>query len=139
MRCRLHLAVLVGVFTGVALLAGSQDNANLNKFDVASVKRNTSGDNIIANRWSSPTRFVIENLPLKFVIEQAYLVKPYQIVGGPGWIRTERFDIVATTTSRGPHSPKVLAEMLRALLEERFSLRVHQESRLARAYILTTL
>jgi uncharacterized protein (TIGR03435 family) len=55
-----------------------------------------------------------------------------QIVGGPNWLTTDTFTIIATAGSDTPAGPagvpaKLL--MLRRLLEERFLLRVHHDSR----------
>ena len=50
--------------------------------------------------------------------------------GGPSWIDSERFDVLAKAEGdlpRGPDSP--LPSMIRALLAERFNLVVHTEKR----------
>lgn len=63
---------------------------------------------------------------LKELIVMAYKVKPYQITG-PDWITTTRFDIVAKMPegSTKADAPK----MLQALLEDRFKLVVHRETK----------
>jgi uncharacterized protein (TIGR03435 family) len=55
-----------------------------------------------------------------------------QIVGGPDWMRTERFDISAVERTTAPQSGEVGARMLqllREVLAEHFKLRVHDETR----------
>jgi uncharacterized protein (TIGR03435 family) len=47
---------------------------------------------------------------------------------GPGWIRSERFTIEATT-DEGTPVPVMRGPMLQAVLEDRFKLRVHRETR----------
>ena len=38
-------------------------------------------------------RFTALNLPVVELIRFAYNVQPFQIDGGPGWIRSDRFDV----------------------------------------------
>ena len=40
-------------------------------------------------------RFCVSNAPLRMLILLAYELLDDQLVGGPGWINTDRFDIVA--------------------------------------------
>jgi uncharacterized protein (TIGR03435 family) len=63
-------------------------------FDVASVKLNVSGGSGVRMR-TQHGRLTIENAPLLQIIQQAFLVKDFQLSGGPGWITTERYDIDA--------------------------------------------
>lgn len=53
-----------------------------------------------------------------------------QITGGPAWLRSDYFDIVA----KGPGE---IHEMLRAILEERLGLKMHSEYREAPVFVLT--
>jgi uncharacterized protein (TIGR03435 family) len=68
------------------------------------------------------------------LIRQAYKLRDLQISGGPGWIKTDGFDIEARPAS--PVSRDKMNEMLRSLLAERFQLKVHTESRNLPAYAL---
>lgn len=104
------------------------------QFDVASVKVNKSGSTMMGMR-PLPTSFSMTNLPLRALIYQAYRLSTYQLVGGPSWIDSERFDIVAKAPegSRPDQTPL----MLRGLLAERFKLKVHGETREAQIYALT--
>ena len=72
--------------------------------------------------------------PLSSLITMAYGLQRYQMVGGPSWINSDRFDINAKAedgpevpTPRGTPSRQQL--MLRALLKERFALVAHNETR----------
>jgi uncharacterized protein (TIGR03435 family) len=95
-------------------------------FEAASVKRNTSSDPRI--RFETPPgRLNAINVPLRFLIRQAYRVPEARIIGGPSWLDTDRFDIVATAQSGA--SGDTVREMLRALLKERFGLALHMEPR----------
>jgi uncharacterized protein (TIGR03435 family) len=65
-------------------------------------------------------------LSLKDYIVSAYRVRIYQI-DGPDWLGSERFDINAKLPAGS--SPKDAAQMLQALLEDRFKLKIHREQR----------
>ncbi len=103
------------------------------EFDVASVKTNKSGPNMMSMR-TLPTSFNVTNLPLRLLITQAYRVSGYQLVGGPSWLDSERFDIVAKAPEGSRPDQTML--MLRGLLAERFKLKVHGETRETQIYAL---
>lgn len=65
-------------------------------------------------------------LSLKDYISAAYKVKIYQI-SGPDWIGGERFDIAATLPA-GAKQDQV-ADMLKALLADRFGMKFHTETK----------
>ena len=67
------------------------------------------------------------------LLQQAYSMKYFQI-SGPAWIGTERFDISATYAANP--SPEDFQAMLRAMLEERFGLKLHHETRTFDGYRL---
>ena len=114
-------------------------------FDVVSVKPNTQGA-------GGPTfvdvqpggRFIATNIPLAFLIGQAYRVQQFQITGAPAWMASERFDIearasgeLATRPDPNPAAPPGrLQLMLRAMLADRFKLKTHIEPRESQAYDL---
>ena len=96
-------------------------------FEVASLKPNKSGSNNIGIRFPGVGQFNVINMPLREMIRFASDLQPMQIEGGPDWISSDRFDIVAKAEGR-PTMPQVNA-MLRSLLAERFALRTHVETR----------
>jgi len=104
------------------------------EFDVASVKTNKSGPTMMALR-TLPTSFNVTNVPLRLLITQAYRLSGYQLVGGPNWLDSERFDIVAKAPEGSRPDQTML--MLRGLLAERFKLKVHGETRETQVYALT--
>jgi uncharacterized protein (TIGR03435 family) len=103
-------------------------------FEVASVKANQSGGLGIQLNTPGPDRFTATNIPLRDLIRFAHDVQDVRLVGGPDWIRSERFDIVAKAEQPFPAwgpagAPLPLLLMVRTLLGERFGLVVHQETR----------
>src|SRR5688572_15423889 len=107
-------------------------------FEVASIKPNKSGDFRRAMGPEPGGRFGALNVGLRELIGFAYGIPNAEaesrILGGPEWIRTERFDVAATT--EGAPSPDRLALMMRALLADRFKLKVRHDTREVPVYAL---
>jgi uncharacterized protein (TIGR03435 family) len=103
------------------------------EFDVASVKTNKSGPSMMAMR-TLPTSFTMTNIPLRILVMQAYRLSNYQLVGGPNWLDSDRFDIVAKAPEGS--RPDQVPLMLRGLLADRFKLKVHAETRETQVYAL---
>jgi uncharacterized protein (TIGR03435 family) len=102
-------------------------------FEATSIKRNTSGESRV--RFETPPgRLNALNVPIRFVIRQAYRVPESRIIGGPAWLDSDRFDIVATAANGATGDG--VREMLRALLKERFALALRAESRKMPVYVL---
>ena len=96
-------------------------------FDAASVKLNTTGSGGI-NMRTQHGRLTVENASLFQIIEQAFLVKEFQLSGGPGWIMTERYNIEARM-EKDDISDDNLWFSLQPLLANRFHLKFHRETK----------
>jgi uncharacterized protein (TIGR03435 family) len=121
-----RLAVLLFASTFSVVVNAGRQLPEGPTFEVASIKRNMSGET--RSRFEAPPgRLNAVNVPLRFVIRQAYRAPEARIIGGPSWLDTDRFDIAATTAN--PVNRDTVREMLRALLKERFALTLHQETR----------
>ena len=110
------------------------------RFDIASVKPNTSGDVAINVTLPAPDRFSATNIPLRDLIRFAYDVQDARLQS-PDWTRAARFDVIAKADHSlgawGPSGPPAeMLTMLRALLTERFSLAAHRETRTLPVYAL---
>ena len=114
--------------------AFSQDGITVPSFEVADVKANKSGDVRMAVDFQPGGRFSARNVPLRILIALAYHVRPDAVTGGPGWLGSERFDIVAKASQTTP--PEELRRMLQTLLAERFKLALHSDQKLLPAYSL---
>jgi uncharacterized protein (TIGR03435 family) len=130
------------IWIGVALLVIGTgiSRAQRPSFDVASLKLGDPNE----RRRGIGTRgnqLEVVNTPLKDMIGFAYDVETDQIVGGPKWVDTDLFTITArpnaATPLRAPDDPgTVLKPMLRSLLEVRFTLAVHRDTRVEPIYEL---
>lgn len=70
---------------------------------------------------------------LKDYIRVAYQIKDYQVVG-PDWITSERFDIAAKIPAGATRDQ--VPDMLKSLLEERFKIKTHMDSKEFPVYAL---
>lgn len=101
-------------------------------YEAASIKLNNSASGSSSSN-SSRGQVRFTNVMLKSLIERAYRVKPFQVTGPP-WMEDERFDIIAKFPEGTPNDQH--APMLRTLLEDRFKLAVHDESKDMQGYAL---
>jgi uncharacterized protein (TIGR03435 family) len=80
---------------------------------------------VTASRPFTPGTCRYQEALLPDIIAAAYGIR--NIVGGPSWMESERFDIDAKADRVRPQ--RELHQMLQALLEERFVLRARRETR----------
>ena len=80
-------------------------------------------------------RFHIDAARLSQIVGQAYDIQTVRVLGGPGWMSADLYDIVAKTGNVDAGENEVRA-MLRALLAERFKLAVHRETKELPLYTL---
>ena len=108
--------------------------AQQQSFEVASIKVNQSGDAIMLYQPRPGGRFTATNSSLSLLIQYAYSVKQFQISGAPGWVQSDRYDISATAGGNQPGLD--IRTMVRQLLEDRFHLQYHWETKEAPVYSL---
>jgi uncharacterized protein (TIGR03435 family) len=105
-------------------------------FDVVSIKRNlTDGDRTMRTSLT-PGRFSDPNTTVRVLMMTAFGVNNFQILGGPPWLGTERYDILAKIESPDAVSLEQLRPMLRALLTDRFHLKFRRETQELPRYAL---
>jgi uncharacterized protein (TIGR03435 family) len=129
--------MLGGLFwTAMAANAQSSETAGPPpSFEVASIRANRSGDGI-RNRFhlGHGGSFTATNCSLRLLIRYAFQIFPFQIAGAPGWVQSDGYDIAAKSAGDPPVS--AFPPMLRSLLEDRFQLKTHWETREAAVYDL---
>jgi uncharacterized protein (TIGR03435 family) len=102
---------------------------------VASVKK--SGDGFGAQMRIAPGMISARGVPVRLLMRQAFgQLQDFQLVGGPDWINSDRFDIEAKIEGGGLMSPQIVQSVLRQILEERFALKTHRETRELPIYAL---
>jgi bla regulator protein blaR1 len=147
--------VLVAAMSGLEIVSAQRvgDDPSV-KFDVATIKacrgdRGADGERRPEWRMPSPGRLRIDCLTLERIIYYAYAglgngrspllnvhpLTPNLVRGGPGWIRSERFDIEAKAEGAADRAT-MTGPMLRALLDDRFHLKMHRATEDAPLYAL---
>jgi len=131
--------LLISAILGAPALIWSQapstaDPASL-KFEVASLKPSAGGNLGGIRPAPGGERYVANNASLRLMLMVAYRLKRDQIIGGPGWADTDTYDMNAK--AERPSSVDDLHTMLKNLLTERFSLKLHRETRESSVYAMT--
>jgi uncharacterized protein (TIGR03435 family) len=109
-------------------------------FEVASVKKSAPpADRAIMIRVGARQgdRWLADNATLRMLIRSAYAPRYQmegQIIGGPNWMDTERFDIVATMEPTA--TADEMRAMVRSLLASRFKLVLGADTRELPVYFL---
>jgi uncharacterized protein (TIGR03435 family) len=83
------------------------------------------------------TELVVVNFSLNDLIKFAYSVQDKQIVGGPDWMGTDKWDINAKPDTPGMPSDVQMKSMVKKMLADRFALKFHNDQREMGAYVLT--
>lgn len=105
------------------------------RYEAATVKRNRDGGMVVSISTNAG-QFQASNVTVSVLLNQALRVPPAQIIGVPDWAQSERYDVVAKMPPGITLVAGVQQEMLRALLEERFKLTTHKETRELPMYAL---
>ena len=135
LSCR-FTAILVATSV-VRLLGQGQTDQKAMAFEVASIKRNTSdavGDGGLG--WGADSITGRNQSPAS-LLRMAFGVQADQIINTPAWASAERFDISAKVAPGIVFNAMTMFQpMLRKLLEERFGLKIHHETRELNVYRL---
>src|ERR1017187_1253904 len=132
------LGCVLGSLTPAQTASGSMQTSKASadpSFEVATIRPSNPND----VEWGLGTRgnhFWAQNTTVIDLISFAYELHAKQIVGGPPWCRTEKFDVEGVPNFEGRPLRVQLQTMLRKLLADRFQLKVHTEKRKLEVYIL---
>ena len=79
----------------------------------------------------------VVNATLKDMIETAYDVRLFQILGGPSWAGVTRYDVTATGGANQSRTGWTEVRLkVQAMLKDRFRLQLHRETRILPVYSL---
>ena len=112
-------------------------------FEVASVKPSDPNSSSVfgsipSMRPQGSGGIAVSNMPLRLLIRMAYGgLQDFQIVGGPPWQMTNKFDIAAKIPEGSTIGSPDLPSMMKTLLADRFKLKTHTETRELPIYALT--
>src|SRR5262249_45585915 len=148
---RVALLFAASVFALVPLFAQTNPNRKPS-FDVISIKPSAppGGGPVRIGGGARGDRYTMASANLRMLVQQAFQRIPVaptvgvaapqlQIIGGPGWMDSDRWDIQATADcSGGVLSREQLQLMIQSMLEDRFQMKAHLETREMPIYNLVT-
>lgn len=105
-------------------------------FEVASIRPQAPNDSGLFVRPPNRGQFTANGAVAKLLVMLAYDVQDSQIVGGPDWFATEKWNIQAKSNN-DQHSADETRLMLQHLLADRYSLRLHRSTAQLPVYVLT--
>jgi uncharacterized protein (TIGR03435 family) len=138
---KLLLAAALAVAIALPTLIGVVQAQGPAQFDVASIRPAAPGQRQVFFNITPAGGINVRNFPLRNLIEIAYGVRASQISGAPEWINTTPYDIVATVDKSAPNPEfkdmpdadrksieSQVSQRTRALLEDRFQLKIRRET-----------
>jgi uncharacterized protein (TIGR03435 family) len=139
MRPILFTSCLSSLFA-LALSAGAQSQPNATKqatvamFQAATIKPSKPDEPLEIQIQGR--RFATAGTSLVDVMKYAYGVHGKQIVGGPEWIGTEKFDLLADPGTENRPASDEMKRMVQELLSDRFQLTFHRDKRELSVYAI---
>jgi len=138
-RASMTLAVII-IGGSVAEFLSAQSNSSgaalaPYHFEVVSIKINRTGSSSDAD-FLPGGRFRGRNLSVRNMIQMATMVEDSQMVGVPSWTDTASYDIDGKTVSTEPVTQERKSDVMMALLEERFSFKIHRDTKEGPVYRL---
>lgn len=136
----------IGLLNAAPIAAQAQSPDTRPQFEVASIKA-TFGDETFIGINGSSRDFKATEASLRRLIAIAYGVRTFEIYGGPGWMDSDRYNILAKRDV-SPKEPRVEKESfeatwtdlllrLRSLLEDRCNLKLHRGTKELPVFALT--
>jgi uncharacterized protein (TIGR03435 family) len=144
-RCQLRmfsLAVLIFMSAILVVTASRAQSSPRPSFEVALIKPSPNCRQT-PNVGPTPGRLEFACVTLRMLIRVAYGTfagtklneRQLEAAGGPDWLDTEWYQVIAKAEGK-PTPALTMGPMLQTLLEDRFQVKVHIESRQSPAYAL---
>jgi uncharacterized protein (TIGR03435 family) len=108
---------------------------SLDSFEAASIAPVPERSGVPIDFRFFQERFVATNVTLDQLIQLAYGIESREVVGGPDWVRVDRFNVTATAGQSADRDRMRL--MLQSLLAERFKLQLARDTQTGTVYTLT--
>jgi uncharacterized protein (TIGR03435 family) len=112
-------------------------------FEVASIKLTTEPADVSGLRRLPGGRLEVTSMPLDMLIRLAYQLQPGELIGGPSWLKSDRWNILARMDGDAPPAPlgepDALMLALRVVLADRFKLALRQDTQPTDVYLLTNI
>ncbi|HEY6392831.1 MAG TPA: M56 and DUF3738 domain-containing protein, partial [Bryobacteraceae bacterium] len=127
--------IVIGLMNAPASRAQEKMVTAPKEFEVASIKPSAPGGRGVRVQMAPGGRLDASNITVKFLIQQAYGVKDFQVIGGPGWINSERYDLVAKADGDIGRMEQI-RPLIEKLLADRFQLTIHRDTKELPIYAL---
>jgi uncharacterized protein (TIGR03435 family) len=146
LRAAARTAIVAVVLGSGFIRASAQNEAAPDaeaRFEVASIRAAGDLATVLANSGgrvppmgvrTQPNGMTATMATVEMLLLDAYQLRNYQLIGGPAWMKSDRFDI--TARAAGEVTPAVARQLLKNLLRDRFSLRARPETREADVHSL---
>src|SRR5258708_6136320 len=125
------------VTLAIALSFAVATSQSRRSFETVSIKPSAPGGTSFS--ISGLPKLTAKNASLRDLIRVAYQIRDFQISGGPAWIDSAHYDIDANAKDKP--APKewlqTMTSLLQSLLEARFKLKLHRETKELPVYVLT--
>lgn len=106
-------------------------------FEVASVRLSPPGGTGLSSfNYLGSTRFTATNVSFTLLLQLAFGVDDYQILQKPSWSDSTLYDVSAKPEGETPLTYERLKPLLQQLLEQRFHLTVHHETKEIKGYAM---
>src|SRR5262245_47531495 len=127
MRRKLVLVIAL-IVLGAPLMFSQSTDPGRPSFEVATIKpNNPDGRQMMITRPGG--RLSIAGATVRMLVAAAYRVRDFQVIGGPNWINTDRFDIEAKAEDGANiRYGQTGLLMMQNLLADRFQLKTHRET-----------
>lgn len=123
----LVIGVLTASLFGQIPRSGFSDSSTSSRFQVATIKPSSPEEfrtvQIRGNRFATTNTSVVD------LLKYAYGLHEQEIVGGPKWLNTQKFDLVGDPETQIRPSSDDFKKMVQYLLTDRFHLTFHHEVR----------
>ena len=131
------LLVLIGLLlrTAFGQLAPTVSTPTFETADVHASAHTTNPNPFMTGGILRGGRYDLRRATMVDLIRIAYGVDADLVLGGPSWLETDRFDVVAKVPPET--SPETIKLMLQALLADRFKLVLHNDTKPMPAFVLT--
>jgi uncharacterized protein (TIGR03435 family) len=134
--------LLLSLFT-IPAIAQQPTTPPLPVYDIVSIHPHPSGDGTV-DVTTRDGSFIASNVSLKNLMSSAYGIREDLISGLPSWAESARFDITAKVVDPNPSTlknltPEQSGAMLRPMLNDRFHVKVHSETKTLPVFDLVLL
>ena len=127
-----HLIIVVGLLTGSAVAqtpshSPQEVTTSPLTFQIATIKPSRPDE--AKRMMTRGSQFLTNGTSVVDLLKYAYSLHEQEIAGGPEWLKTEKFDVVADAETQSKPSSDEYKRMVQELLRRRFRLGAHNETR----------